>query len=201
MSKLLEAFPNSFSKNLALVGMTNEFFSLYVNAIFPKTSGIIIVTPTLYEANKIYNSLSAYNSSVYLYQLDRVFLSSDLASDELKVERLTTLNALLENNKRIVITDVLGYLAKIPKKNTYQENIISLEVNQEISLTQLVEKLSLSGYVREILVTETGEIGVRGFVLDIYPVGENNPVRIEFFGDTIEQLDISMSIVKNLSKI
>ena len=83
MSKLLEAFPNSFSKNLALVGMTNEFFSLYVNAIFPKTSGIIIVTPTLYEANKIYNSLSAYNSSVYLYQLDRVFLSSDLASDEL----------------------------------------------------------------------------------------------------------------------
>ena len=188
MSKLLEAFPNSFSKNLALVGMTNEFFSLYVNAIFPKTSGIIIVTPTLYEANKIYNSLSAYNSSVYLYQLDRVFLSSDLASDELKVERLTTLNALLENNKRIVITDVLGYLAKIPKKNTYQENIISLEVNQEISLTQLVEKLSLSGYVREILVTETGEIGVRGFVLDIYPVGENNPVRIEFFGDTIESI-------------
>ena len=45
-----------------------------------------------------------------------------------------------------------------------------------------------SGYEKETIVTETGKLGVRGYVLDIFPIGEQNPVRIEFWGDEVDSI-------------
>ena len=52
----------------------------------------------------------------------------------------------------------------------------------------LINKLYDMGYERESIVSETGKLGVRGYVLDLFPIGVSNPVRIEFWGDEIDSI-------------
>ncbi len=175
--------------NIGLLGMTNEFFALYANEVFNNNKSVLIVTPSLYEANKIYNSVVQYNSKTLLFQVDDILLSSNATfSPELKTERLNTIHELLEDSNKLVITDLAGFLTFLPSPSLQHAGYLSLKVNDEYDISLMLEKLIDMGYHRESLVTETGEIGVRGFVLDVFPVGEEYPIRIEFFGDTIESI-------------
>ncbi len=106
----------------------------------------------------------------------------------MKVEKLNILKESLNNNKKIIITDINGYLKKLPSINDFKNNIIKLKIGTDINLKNIVNNLYEIGYEKETLVTKPGEFGLRGFILDIFPLNEENPIRIEFFGDTIESI-------------
>lgn len=175
--------------NIGLKGMNLGFFSLYLNKLLKETdNGIIVVTPTIYEANKLYQNFSD-TKDVFLYETDDVLTSlATSKSPELKVEKLNILKESLNNNKKIIITDINGYLKKLPSINDFKNNIIKLKIGTDIKLKNIVDNLYEIGYEKETLVTKPGEFGVRGFILDIFPLNEENPIRIEFFGDTIESI-------------
>lgn len=175
--------------NIGLKGMNLGFFSLYLNKLLKKTdNGIIVVTPTIYEANKLYQNFSD-TKDVFLYETDDVLTSlATSKSPELKVEKLNILKESLNNNKKIIITDINGYLKKLPSINDFKNNIIKLKIGTDINLKNIVDNLYEIGYEKETLVTKPGEFGLRGFILDIFPLNEENPIRIEFFGDTIESI-------------
>ena len=175
--------------NIGLKGMNLGFFSLYLNKLLKETdNGIIVVTPTIYEANKLYQNFSD-TKDVFLYETDDVLTSlATSKSPELKVEKLNILKESLNNNKNIIITDINGYLKKLPSINDFKNNIIKLKIGTDINLKNIVDNLYEIGYEKETLVTKPGEFGVRGFILDIFPLNEENPIRIEFFGDTIESI-------------
>ena len=175
--------------NIGLKGMNLGFFSLYLNKLLKETdNGIIVVTPTIYEANKLYQNFSD-TKDVFLYETDDVLTSlATSKSPELKVEKLNILKESLSNNKKIIITDINGYLKKLPSINDFKNNIIKLKIGTDINLKNIVDNLYEIGYEKETLVTKPGEFGVRGFILDIFPLNEENPIRIEFFGDTIESI-------------
>ena len=175
--------------NIGLKGMNLGFFSLYLNKLLKETdNGIIVVTPTIYEANKLYQNFSD-TKDVFLYETDDVLTSlATIKSPELKVEKLNILKESLNNNKKIIITDINGYLKKLPSINDFKNNIIKLKIGTDINLKNIVDNLYEIGYEKETLVTKPGEFGVRGFILDIFPLNEENPIRIEFFGDTIESI-------------
>lgn len=175
--------------NIGLKGMNLGFFSLYLNKLLKETdNGIIVVTPTIYEANKLYQNFSD-TKDVFLYETDDVLTSlATSKSPELKVEKLNILKESLNNNKKIIITDINGYLKKLPSINDFKNNIIKLKIGTDINLKNIVDNLYEIGYEKETLVTKPGEFGLRGFILDIFPLNEENPIRIEFFGDTIESI-------------
>ena len=175
--------------NIGLKGMNLGFFSLYLNKLLnSQNKGIIVVTPTIYEANKLYQNFND-TKDVFLYETDDVLASlATSKSPELKVEKLNLLKETLKNNKKIVITDINGYLKKLPSIENFKSNIINIKVGTDINLKKLVDNLYEIGYEKETLVTKPGEIGVRGFILDIFPLNEENPIRIEFFGDTVESI-------------
>lgn len=175
--------------NIGLKGMNLGFFSLYLNKLLKETdNGIIVVTPTIYEVNKLYQNFSD-TKDVFLYETDDVLTSlATSKSPELKVEKLNILKESLNNNKKIIITDINGYLKKLPSINDFKNNIIKLKIGTDINLKNIVDNLYEIGYEKETLVTKPGEFGVRGFILDIFPLNEENPIRIEFFGDTIESI-------------
>lgn len=175
--------------NIGLKGMNLGFFSLYLNKLLKETdNGIIVVTPTIYEANKLYQNFSD-TKDVFLYETDAVLTSlATSKSPELKVEKLNILKESLNNNKKIIITDINGYLKKLPSINDFKNNIIKLKIGTDINLKNIVNNLYEIGYEKETLVTKPGEFGLRGFILDIFPLNEENPIRIEFFGDTIESI-------------
>ena len=190
MKKLDELFQVKYQTNLGLSGMTDESFCLYLKQLFnQEKKSILLVTSSLTEANIYLNNLTTLTDDVLFFPMDDFLTSEALSiSPDLKVTRLETLNELLSEKPKIVITNLMGYLRYLPSKKVYQDNIINLKIGDEIEPKELVNKLYDIGYKRETIVTTTGEIGVRGFIIDIFPVSFDHPIRIEFFGDEIDSI-------------
>ena len=70
----------------------------------------------------------------------------------------------------------------------WKDSNVNISVNCDYDRDSLLNKLYNMGYIRNVLVNETGNIGVRGYVIDIFPIMEENPVRIEFWGDTVTSI-------------
>lgn len=177
-------------KERGLVGLNDEFFSLYINKLFNEQSkNILIVTSSLFEANILYSFLNTYNQNVLLFPMDDFLTSESIAqSPDLKITRLETINSVLTLNKRIVITHLNGYLRYLPTKKDYVDSIIKIKTGIEYPREELIKNLAGLGYEKESIVTKTGELGIRGFVIDIFPIQYEHPVRIEYFGDEIDSI-------------
>lgn len=190
MNLFTDIFTTYSNNNIGLKGLTDESFCLYINKVFQEQDkSILILTPTIYEANKLLNSLSSYTNDVLFFPMDDFLTSMAVAtSPDLQVTRLETLNELLNNKKKILVTHLMGYLRYLPTKENYQNSIIELKVGQEYGIKELTKDLHNVGYNKETLVTKTTDMAIRGFIVDIFPIGETHPIRIEYFGDEIDSI-------------
>lgn len=179
----------TFEHNSIIQGLTNELNAFYVLECFlKKKESVLVVTSSLYEANQIYNSLETYTDHVLLFPMDDFLTSVAVAiSPELQMKRLETLEKLSED-VWIVVTNLTGYLHFLPNKEKQNLLKVTLKEQDKIGRDKLHQILLQFGYKQDSLVTSTGEFAVRGFVLDIFPVYEDHPIRIEFFGDEIESI-------------
>jgi transcription-repair coupling factor (superfamily II helicase) len=109
-------------------------------------------------------------------------------SSDTVAKRISTLQALQDQKKNWVV--VAPIRAVIHKFNAQIVNTqpITLDRGIEFDLTDLQRKLVSFSYTRTDLVERRGEFAVRGGILDIFPPDQNHPVRIDFFGDEIEEL-------------
>ena len=174
----------------SVIGLNSELECIYIDNLYNKNnSNVLVVINSIYEANKMYNSLINYNKNVYLFLMDDFITSeASISSPELMVTRLETLNSIVFNNsKKIIITNLMGLLRFLPSKNLWLDSKISIRINDEINKDDLFNKLYNIGYKRETLVTKTGEMSNRGYILDIFPINEVNAVRIEFWGILLSQ--------------
>lgn len=207
MNFLSEFDKFSAKENVSLSGMTDEFFCLYISRLSKSNNqDIVVVTSTLFEANKLVNSLSSYDDNVLLFPMDDFLASASIAvSPDLKISRLETLNHLVQDGRKIVITHLNSYLRFLPSKSDYKKSIIHVKVGDSFEREQFISELIKIGYTRETTVTKTGEIAVRGFVIDVFPLGLTSAIRFEFFGDEIESIryfDIStQKSIENITKV
>ena len=190
MKLMNELFEIKELKNIGLAGMTDESFCLYVNEVFNvKNKGIIILVPSIYEANQLYNILNAYNDNVLLFPMDEFLTSMAISiSPDFLVNRLEVLNELINNSKKIVIAHLMSYLHFLPNEKLYKKHVLCLKTGTSYKIENIMNHLINMGYHRETMVNKTGDIAVRGFIVDIFPISENHPVRIEFFDDEIESI-------------
>lgn len=174
---------------LNISGLNNELKALYTYNIFCKEQkSIIFLTSSLYEANMYYQMISNYTTDVVFFPMDDFLTSEALAiSPELKNSRLETMHQLIKNNK-IVVTNLMGFLRYLPSKDIFKKSFINISIGKEYNFDLIIEKMINNGYVRDSLVTKSGEIAIRGFVIDIFPNDFINPIRIEFWGDTVESI-------------
>ena len=190
--ELFKDIPIQNVKNVALSGLTDEVFCRYIDKVYRENNkSILIVTSSLFEANMLFDSMSNYNSNTYLFPMDDFLTSEAIAiSPDLLVSRLETLNEIINNDKLIVVTNLMGYLRYLPTVDLYKKSVLNLEKNSEYNQEKLIKKLHSIGYNRESIVTKTGEFSARGFIIDIFPLGEEHPIRLEFFGDEIDSIRV-----------
>ena len=178
-------------KDMGLYNMTDDFFGVYLKSIKDNyKKNILVVVDSLYEVNKLYNRINELDNNILLFPMDDFLTSEAIAvSPDLMIKRLETFNSIVENNdNKIIITNLMGYLRFLPKKEDYINSFIELKIGDTIKPNDLVNKLIKIGYKRDTIVNKTGEFGVRGFVVDIFSIDYENPVRIEFFDDEIESI-------------
>ena len=183
-------FDTSNKDEQLVTGLNRELNCIYIYDYFNKyNKNILIVTNSLYEANDLYNRLINYTDRVLFFPMDDFMTSeASIISPELMIERLNTLNKILEDDKYIVISNLLGLLRYLPSKSLYESKIVKLNNDLDVNRDVLINKLFDLGYEKVPLVTKTGEMAIRGYVIDIFPIGIDNPIRIEFWGDTIDSI-------------
>ena len=103
-------------------------------------------------------------------------------------ERARALYGLATGSARIVVASAAAILPRISPPARLVNASVDLRPNQDIAPTDLGELLVEAGFSREDPADEHGEFAVRGGILDVYPAGDAQPVRLEFIGDTIESL-------------
>ena len=116
---------------------------------------------------------------------DRVSPNAALVS-----ERIATLTRLLDKptGPRFVLTTVNALVQRVPPRSAFAGARLDLKVNGQVKPEELTGFLEANGYGRAGTVMEPGEYAVRGGIVDIFPAGESDPVRLDMFGDTIETI-------------
>ena len=189
--KLYEKLFNFDLKGIKNISISdNEIYNQFLLYIFFKyKKNILLVLPTLNEATEKYNDLKSYTDDVYLFPEDDFITKSAIAvSPELLYMRINLLNKIKDDKQKIVIVHLNSFIKKLPNIEKYQNQKIILKTGQRVDRKKLIEKLIDNGYKKESIVYNTADFSVRGFVIDIFPVGEENPVRIEMFDNEIEKI-------------
>ena len=110
---------------------------------------------------------------------------------EIVARRITALAKLVLGARKepaVVVTTVNAILQRLPPREAIRRSLRPLAAGQRVDMNQLIERLASAGFVRTGTVMEPGEFAVRGGILDIFPPGRINPVRLDFFGDTLETI-------------
>lgn len=186
----LKLFDKDILKYKKISVTKNEIYNqLLLYFFFMQDKNILLVVPTLNEATELYNEIKNYIDDVYLFPEDDIMSKKAIASSpELLFMRVNLLNKFNDDNKKIVIVHLNSYIKKLPNKNYYANSKINIKVGDTIDRNSLIKKLDNIGYKRESVVYSTSDYSVRGFVVDVFPIKEENPVRIEFFDNEVEKI-------------
>ena len=103
-------------------------------------------------------------------------------------QRLTALSKLPSMQSGVVVASASAMLQRLPPVDYVAARSLSLRTGQIISHDAFTESLAAAGYLRVPQVTEHGEFAVRGSLIDVFPMGSHQPVRIDFLDDEIESL-------------
>lgn len=185
-------------KNSLLTGANAGAFNLLLCQIVETLNiPLVLIEESENKAQRIYHELSAImpSQSVQIFPVDATIATQTAVSspDELS-DRIQALNFLLSKKSGIVVTTPQGLQYKLSNPEDYEATRREFKPNKEFELNDLTKWLVQAGFRRENLVAKPGEFALRGDILDIYPLDNENPVRIEFFGDeidTIKEFDLA----------
>jgi excinuclease ABC subunit B len=120
-----------------------------------------------------------------------LYIEKDLSiNEEIEKLRLSTSSALLSGRRDILVVASVSCMYGIGNPNEFHKNIINIEVGQTIARTKFLQKLVSSLYARSEADFLRGTFRVKGDVTDIFPAYSDQGVRVHFFGDTIEEIEI-----------
>jgi transcription-repair coupling factor (superfamily II helicase) len=117
---------------------------------------------------------------------DRIGPNAEIVSK--RITALAKLALLSRKEPTLVLTTVNAILQRVPPKSFVRDALRPIAPGQRMDLARLVKRLTLSGFRRVSQVIEPGEMAVRGGIVDIYPPGRSTPLRLDFFGDTLETI-------------
>ena len=118
------------------------------------------------------------------------YIEKDLSiNEELEKMRLSTTSALLSGRRDVVVIASVSCLYGIGNPIEFQKNVISIQKDQVIARTQLLHKLVQSLYSRTQAEFTPGTFRIKGDTIEIFPAYADDPFRIHFFGDEIEEIE------------
>ncbi len=129
-------------------------------------------------------------SAVMLPAVQDSFLYKKAQSNELYIKRTKALYDILNKNFDVVVMPVQALMSYLPNVNEFLSHTIKLKAGQNIDVHALEMLLVEAGYKKEELIFEEGQFSRRGEVLDIFPIGEKYPYRIDFFDTQIETIKV-----------
>jgi len=166
--------------------------SVFLSLIGKELSApFLIVAPDTKTARNIFHDLNELiqNANISLLLEPEKNVKSVLDdSDKVLGWLIEGLSNLLKNQNAMAICTPELLSLKVPNSDSIVKNYISLRKGQKLNFGEFTTKMQLEGFDRVDYVDDEGQIAVRGGIMDIYPIGCHNPLRIEFWGNDIESI-------------
>lgn len=181
-----------------VTGVGGSARHLYYAALFVEKcraqshASLIIATHTAGQAESIWEDLRELlpDTSVLLFpERERTVLEMVAHSLDVTGERIRVLQQLEGASKNtVVVGTVAALLQPLMTKSTFQSILANLAVGTSVAMDNLIQKLVQGGYERVDLVESKAQFAVRGGILDVYPVGLDEPLRLEWFDTEIDSI-------------
>jgi len=220
MRRILDKIGSSQLLNALLTNLRNDrrayvtslagsLRSLTAALIYQRTGEpLLMVFEDRADADAAFADLMAILGSDHVVLYQEEHHTAATISDTLDAEVISLTDALKsigDNPNRVIVTDVETLGERVPTAGNISGNVIEIRRGEQMGFEGLTVKLALGGFERSDIVQSVGEYAVRGGIIDIFPVGTDNPVRIEFFGDEIDSIrefdPLSQRSVRDLEKI
>ena len=148
----------------------------------------VIVTYNDLKAKEIFEEYKFYDKNVMMYPAkDLIFFQADIHGNQLVKDRIRTLRRIVEKKQATIVTTYAAFMA--PQVMLDPEmDIISIERGGTLDEKELSARLVDMGYERVYQVENPGQFSVRGGIVDIYDLTEENPYRIELWGDEVDSV-------------
>lgn len=177
-----------------------------IYALSGKKNKRILVTFHEQRAKELYEDYRFFDPDVVYYPAkDVLFYQSDIRGNVLTAQRINALKAIHEKQQVTVITTFDGLMNTMMPPEQFRSSIMCLEPGQMIQMQEVTARLVRMGYEKDYQVQSMGQFAVRGGILDIFPLTEENPARIELWGDeidTIRSFDVeSQKSIENLEAL
>ncbi|CQR47480.1 Transcription-repair-coupling factor [Paraliobacillus sp. PM-2] len=174
-------------------GLTGSARSLLVSILKESIDRpILLITHHLTQAQQLYDDLvkmSNSNNYIYLYPVNELITTEmAVASPELRSQRIQALTEWSQSEKGILVAPVAALKRMLPPKNYWSKYQLRFEIGRDISITTYINTLNHMGYNRVDMVSSPGEYSMRGGILDMYPITESNPVRVELFDEEVDSI-------------
>lgn len=166
----------------------------------------LIVTFQEQKAKELYEDYRFFDPAVVYYPAkDVLFYQSDIRGNLLTAERINALRAIHEQENVTLITTFDALMNTMAPASRMWDSIVTIMPGDTINLEEMVALLVRMGYEREYQVDNIGQFALRGGILDVFPLTEENPVRIEMWGDevdTVRSFDVeSQKSIENLEEL
>ena len=149
----------------------------------------LVVTYDDTRAKEIYDDFRSFTSQVWLYPAkDLLFYSADIHGNLMTRQRIAVLRHLMEDREGVVVTTMDGLMDHLMPIKYLREQSITVESGQIIDLDAWKERLIAMGYERMAQVDGMGQFSIRGGIVDIFPLTEEVPVRIELWDDEVDSI-------------
>ena len=158
------------------------------------------------KAKQIYEEYKFLDQDVYLYPAkDLLFYQADLRGKYLIKQRMEVFQAMLEKKGITVVTTFDGFMDALIPLEEMKKRILSVKTGDVVDFEELKKDMVRLGYDREEQIEGPGQFAVRGGIMDIYPLTEEVPIRIELWGDEVDSIrtfDVeSQRSIENLEEI
>ena len=166
-----------------------ESHKAHIAAVLSLSHTVLLVSATDTGAARLWDSVRGYLPDASLFLPRETPLVHVMnASSERAGSRASALSSLLFRENRLVICSMGALLQRLAPREVYVSQCVRLKTGDETSPRALVQRLAAAGYERVELVEGRGQVASRGDLVDVYPPDARYPIRVEFWGDTIDQM-------------
>ena len=179
-------------KIYGVYGLGGSAKSAYAAHVLAKTDkNAVIVVPTTEQVNGWLTDLQYFSPQlrVYTYPLvQHTVFTTTTKSLELAAKQMEALTALRGSRQAVVVATAEEAAQFVTAPQKIDDAVLSFKVGEDYERETILSGLVSGGYERTDLVDRRGLFSVRGDIIDIYPLNEKEPIRLEFFGDTLENI-------------
>ena len=183
----------------AAIGLVGSQKASYIAGLYQdikqntdlKKGPLLVITYTAYQAERLYTDLTAFipEQELFFFPPQDVFVYEEVTRNlDILRERLLSYRALVDKATPVLVMPIQALAEKLIPSDVFFSASFTIDLETRVNLESLTTQLVAMGYERVDMVESPTHFGIRGGIVDIYPLTEEKPIRIELFDDEVDSI-------------